>query len=117
MLERIGLRGEWARGEVQLADANAQQGILEHAFARAGFYGEFKARILEQLNFRFRAGRINPDNTVSDEGDLWVFEPAVVIGSGKLTFLIAYQLTMLVDADYSRESPPDVGYAKFFLQY
>ncbi len=117
VLDRIGLRGEWARGEVQLPGSNYQQGMIEHSFARAGFYGELLAQILEELNFRFRLGRINPDNTVSDEGDVWVFEPALIVGSGKLTFRIAYQMTMQAGEGYSARNPPDMAYAKFFLQY
>jgi len=117
VLDRIGLRGEWSRGEIQLAEMNDQQGILEHAFARAGFYGELTVQLLEQLSFRFRTGRVNPDNTVEDEGDLWVFEPALIIGSGKLTLRIAYQMTMLAGQDYSAKNPPDMAYAKFWLQY
>ncbi|MFC1654595.1 hypothetical protein ACFL2F_02215 [Myxococcota bacterium] len=117
VLERIGLRGEWSRGEVQLSGQNDQQGVLEHAFARAGFYGELTVQLLEQLSFRFRTGRVNPDNTVEDEGDLWVFEPALIIGSGKLTLRVAYQMTKQVGEDYSAKNPPDMAYAKFFLQY
>jgi hypothetical protein len=117
VLDRIGLRGEWSRGEVQLSGMNDQQGILEHAFARAGFYGELTVQLLEQLSFRFRTGRVNPDNTVEDEGDLWIFEPAFIIGSGKLTLRVAYQMTMQAGQDYSTKNPPDMAYAKFFLQY
>jgi hypothetical protein len=117
VLDRIGLRGEWSRGEVQLQDSNNQQGIMEHAFARAGFYGELTVQILEKLSFRFRTGRVNPDNTVEDDTDLWVFEPAFIIGSGKLTLRIAYQMTMLASGGYSAKNPPDIAYAKFWLQY
>ena len=117
VLKRIGLRGEWSRGEVQLAGANDQQGLIEHAFARAGFYGELTVQLLEQLSFRFRTGLVNPDNTVEDENDLWVFEPAFIIGSGKLTLRVAYQMTKVSGQDYSAKNPPDMAYAKFFLQY
>jgi len=73
--------------------------------------------VLDVLAFRFRTGRVNPDNTVSDEGDLWVFEPAFIIGSGKLTLRVAYQMTKVSGQDYSAKDPPDMAYAKFFLQY
>jgi len=41
----------------------------------------------------------------------------LIIGSGKLTLRIAYQMTMLAGQDYSAKNPPDMAYAKFWLQY
>jgi hypothetical protein len=117
ILDRIRLRGEWARGEVQLPGENPQQGLLQHATARAGFYGEIQARLFDELAFRVRTGRINPDNTVQDAGDLVIVEPAFLIGSGKVTLTAAYQFTLSPDLDYSPSAPPDVVYAKVFLQF
>ena len=69
------------------------------------------------MTFRFRTGRVNPDNTVTDGGDLYVFEPALIFGSGALTYVLAYQMTMNIGVDYGPDAPPDILYAKFFLQY
>ena len=117
VLDRVGLRGEWARGEIQLVDFNYQQGLLKHAVARAGWYAELSVRLLDELSLRVRAGRINPDNTVTDADDVELLEPALVIGSPKLSFVVAWQLTKQTGQRYSATAPSDVVYAKVFLQY
>lgn len=118
VLEHMRLRGEWARGEIELAERNYQRGITEFAFARTGYYFEAQFGILQNLAFRVRTGRINPDNTVTDDEDIEVYEPAVLIGLGsKLWWTIAYQFTMGPGFDYDPKEPADVAYAKLFLMY
>ncbi|MBW2277016.1 MAG: hypothetical protein JRF63_05955, partial [Deltaproteobacteria bacterium] len=117
VLRRIGLRGEWARGEIQIPDSNYQSGIIDHAFARAGFYTEISSLLYEDVSFRFRTGLVNPDNTVTDEGDLWIYEPAVVYEAGKTTVLAAYQATKQTGETHKFKDPPDMIYAKLFLRY
>jgi hypothetical protein len=117
LLNRIGLRGEWARGELQYQDDNVQQGITQYAVAKAGWYGELMVRIVDMVAMRFRFGRMNPDNTVSDIDDVELLEPALIVGTPKLMFLIAYQITKSPNKAYSPYAPPDVAYAKVFLQY
>jgi hypothetical protein len=117
-LKDIRVRGEWARGEIQLPDRNHQRGFTEYAFARTGYYFEIQFGILQNLAFRVRTGRINPDNTVTDDGDIEVYEPALLVGLGsKLWWTFAYQFTARPGFDYHPKDPPDVVYAKFFLQY
>ena len=118
VLNRMSFRGEWARGEIQVPGENFQRGILKHAFARSGYFAEMNAALLRNLVFRVRAGRINPDNTVTDDGDIEVYEPAILIGQGKkIWWTVAYQFTARPGLDYDPENPADVAYAKFFLMY
>jgi hypothetical protein len=119
VLNRIGLRGEWSRGELQYEDNadNVQRGILPHASAKAGWYGELTIRAFDFAALRIRAGRVNPDNTVNDVTDIETLEPAIVIGSPKLAFIGAWQATRYAGKRYSPLLPPDVVYAKVFLQY
>lgn len=117
VLDRLGLRGEWSRGEIQLLTDNVQVGLTRHAVARAGWYGEALVRLTDDVMLRVRAGRVNGDNTVTDDNDVEVLEPAVIIGSPKLFFLVAWQMTKSPVRAYSISSPPDVLYAKVFLQY
>jgi hypothetical protein len=118
VLDRLRLRGEWSRGEVQLATSNYQKGIIRHAYARAGYYAEALYALAEGTALRLRVGRINPDNRVTDERDVEVYEPGILIGLGKkVWWTIAYQFTASPKNGYDPESPPDVAYAKVFLQY
>lgn len=117
ILNRIGLRGEWSRGELQHLDDNVQQGITKYAVAKAGFFGELTARLHDLVGLRVRAGYLNPDNTVTDINDIAVLEPALIIGTPKLSFIAAYQFTKASDRPYSPTLPNDVAYAKVFLQY
>jgi len=117
VLNRIGLRGEWARGELQFADDNVQQGITQFAVAKAGWYGELTVRLFDIAALRVRFGRMNGDNTANNDDDIETLEPAIVIGSPKLAFIIAYQFTKNPKRSYSPTLPNDVAYAKVFLQY
>ncbi|MFH1809277.1 MAG: hypothetical protein ABIJ09_11070 [Pseudomonadota bacterium] len=117
VVDRLRLRGEWARGEFKLPQRNYQQGVLRHAYARAGFYGEALLPLWEWVGVRLRGGRINPDNTVTDDGDLWVLEPAVILGKGKVTVLLAYQALLQDGRAYSPTEPADIVYGKFFIQF
>jgi hypothetical protein len=118
VLNRLRLRGEWAWGEVQTASDNTQQGLMKYGFARAGYYGELTARILDNLHFRMRLGRINSDNTVANDNDVEVYEPAFLINSGqKVMWVVAYQFTARPMLRYNPENPPDVLYAKVFVRY
>lgn len=119
VLNRIGLRGEWARGELQALnwDDNVQRGLTPHAVAKAGWYGELTVRLFDIMAVRVRGGRMNPDNTVSDVDDVELLEPALVFGSPKLAFLAAWQMTKNPNRRYSPSVPADVIYAKVFLQY
>jgi hypothetical protein len=119
LLNRVGLRGEWSRGELQTLDTldNVQQGITKYAVAKAGFYGELTLRLHDIVALRVRAGFLNPDNTVTDVDDIAVLEPALIVGSPKLSFIAAYQFTKASDRAYSPTLPNDVAYAKVFLQY
>jgi hypothetical protein len=119
VLNRIGLRGEWSRGELQYPnwEDNVQRGLTPHAVAKAGFYGELTVRLFDVLALRVRGGRMNPNNTVGDDEDVELLEPAIVIGSPKLSFLAAWQFTKRPNRRYSPTLPADVVYAKVFLQY
>ncbi len=117
VLNRIGLRGEWARGELQYPDDNIQRGLTPHAVAKAGWYTELTVRLFDIAALRLRAGRINPNNTVTDDSDVELLETALVIGSPKLAFIGAWQATKNPNKRYSPTGPPDVLYAKVFLQY
>lgn len=117
VLDRIGLRGEWGRGELQHLEDNVQAGITPHAVAKAGWYGEVMFRVIDLLSLRVRMGRINPDNTVRDADDVELIEPAVVFGTPKLSVLAAWQFTWNSGKPYSLISPADVIYAKLFVQY
>jgi hypothetical protein len=46
-----------------------------------------------------------------------LLEPAIVVGSPKLAFIAAWQLTKNPRRGYRPDSPSDVVYAKVFLQY
>ncbi len=117
VLDRLGLRGEWSRGELQYPDDNVQQGITSFAVAKAAFYGELTARLFDIVALRIRFGQLNPDNTVPDEDDVQMLEPAIIVGSPKLAFIAAWQFTKNARRKYSPTSPSDVVYAKVFLQY
>lgn len=119
LLNRVGLRGEWSRGELQTLDDldNIQQGITKFAYAKAGFFGELTIRIHDMVALRIRTGFLNPDNTVTNVDDVAVLEPALIIGSPKLSFIAAYQFTKASDRAYLPTMPFDVAYAKVFLQY
>ena len=62
VLDKLRLRGEWGRGEIELPENNQQRGLIEHNFARAGYYAELTYPIIEALKARVRVGRINPRN-------------------------------------------------------
>lgn len=117
VLDRIGLRGEWSRGELQALDENVQQGITAHAVAKAGWYAELTVRLVDLLSLRMRVGRLNPDNTITNADDVEVYEPAVVFGTPKLSLLAAWQFTRNSGKPYSMTAPSDVLYAKLFVQY
>lgn len=117
VLDRLGLRGEWGRGELQHLDDNVQQGITPYAVAKAGWYAEASFRIIDLLYLRLRMGRINPDNTVTNADDVEVYEPAVVFGTPKLSLLAAWQVTKITGRPYSLTIPGDTIYAKLFVQY
>jgi hypothetical protein len=118
VLNRLSFRGEWARGEIQIPGDNVQRGILRYAYARSGYFAEMNAALLRNLVFRVRVGRINPNNTLTDDGDVEVYEPAILIGQGKkIWWTVAYQLTTRPGFDYDHETPADVAYGKFFLMY
>jgi hypothetical protein len=119
VLRRLRLRGEWARGEIQLEHANYQAGILWHAVGRAGFYAEAQLGILEDFAARLRVGQLNPDDTVSNTRDIFLVEPAVIIGSSRLSVALAYQMCFNPNAAtaYDPKVPGDIFYLKFFLQY
>jgi hypothetical protein len=118
VLNRMRFRGEWARGEIEMAERNYQQGLIEHAFARAGYFGEMTARIWGPVVGRIRVGKINPDNTVTDRDDVEVYEPAILIGTGKkVWWTLGYQFTTGPGFNYGFDSPPDVAYGKVFVMY
>lgn len=117
VLDRLGLRGEWGRGELQHLEDNVQQGITKYAVAKAGWYGEGTFRIIDLLSVRLRFGRINPDNSVRDADDVELIEPAIVFGTPKLSVLAAWQFTWTTGRPYSLTAPADVIYAKLFVQY
>ena len=87
------------------------------ATGRAAWYGELTARLFDSVALRFRLGRVNPDNTVTDANDLEVYEPAIVIGSPKLAVILAWQFLKNPNKPYAPSSPGDVIYGKVFLQY
>ncbi len=116
-LRRLRLRGEWARGELQIEGENWQRGLTRFATLRGGYYGELTYPLTHAVAARARVGRVNPDNRVGDAGDVDVWEPALLINAGKLTFTVAYQLVARVGRPYRPKSPPDVAYAKLFLQF
>jgi hypothetical protein len=118
ILNRMRFRGEWARGEIEMPERNYQQGLIKHAFARAGYFGEMTVRIIDPVVGRLRVGRINPDNTISDSDDVEVYEPAILIGTGKkVWWTVGYQFTMAGGFQYGFDDPPDVAYAKVFVMY
>ena len=118
VLRTTRIRAEWARGEINLPERNYQQGITEYAFARSGYYAEIQVGVLRNLALRLRMGRINPDNTVTDDGDIEIYEPGILIGLGtKLWWTVAYQFTARPEFKYDPKDPPDIAYAKLFLMY
>ncbi len=118
VLKHMRLRGEWARGEIELPEGNVQQGLTKFAFARTGYYFEAQFGLARNLAVRLRTGRVNPNNTVSDTGDIEVYEPGILIGLGtKLWWTIAYQFTKSPTSPYSPTDPADTAYAKLFLMY
>lgn len=46
-----------------------------------------------------------------------MFEPAFIFGSGALTCALACQMIMNIGVGYGPDTPPDILYARFFLQY
>ncbi len=116
-LKRLRLRGEWSRGEIQLSDGNYQQGLLKHAYARAGFYTEGQIPVTRMIALRLRGGLLNPDNTVQDAGDQWMVEPAIIVGFRKVSVILAYQALIPVYGAYDPTLPGDHIYAKFFLMF
>jgi len=132
ILRKIRLRGEWARGEIQLpplelaqpdgstrkVETNHQRGLVQYAFARAGYYAELSYLVSDWLSLRARVGRVNADNTKrNDPRDVDVWEPALRLGNGKMIVTIAYQMVARVNRPYDAKAPADVLYSKFFLQY
>lgn len=119
ILDKVRFRGEWARGEIERPERNLQQGILLHNFARAGIFYEGSWQFAENMYFRYRGGRVNADNTKSNEEDVWVAEPAFIwwTAKGKLQITVAYQALIEAKKDYNPELPNDVLYTKFFIQF
>lgn len=125
VLDRLRLRGEWARGEIELPGRNLQAGLMgPYAVARTGFYAEATALVWETLSARVRTGRINSDNTQTQqtEEDVWLVEPAVVwwVFHNKAQLTFAYQWLMPAGRDLSAYDPLDPGdvvYGKIFLQF
>jgi len=117
VLDRLRLRGEWGRGEIQRPGHRFQSGVLDYSTARSGYYAEALLPLWRSLAFRLRTGRINPDNTVTDADDVEVYEPALLWGLGSgLIWTLAYQITTGPGLDWSPWEPADVVYAKFFLR-
>ncbi len=123
-LDRLRLRGEYGRGEIELPFRNLQtDGVIGatggFAIARVGFYGEATYSIVDTLGFRVRGGRINGDNTKREASDLWMVEPALLwtIAHGKVQLTAAYQFLLPEDLVYDPLVPGDVLYAKVFLQF
>ena len=123
-LDRLRLRGEYGRGEIELPFRNLQtDGVIGaaggYAIARVGFYGEASYTLVDTLTLRVRGGRINGDNTKTDERDLWMAEPALLwtIAHGKVQLTAAYQFLLPENFLYNPMEPGDVVYAKLFLQF
>ena len=123
-LDRLRLRGEYGRGEIELPFRNLQtDGLIGatggFAIARVGFYGEATYTLVDTLSVRLRAGRINGDNTVTNNADLWMIEPGLLwtIAHGKVQLTAAYQFLLPEDFSYNPLVPGDVAYAKVFLQF
>ncbi len=118
ILRHMRIRGEWARGEIQLDENNVQRGLINHAYARTGYYAEVIFGILRNLAVRLRIGRINGNNTISDDEDVEVYEPAILIGLGqKIWWTVAYQFLARPTLDWDPKDPPDSIYGKFFVMY
>lgn len=125
VLDRLRLRGEWARGEIELPGRNLQMGLIgPYAVARTGFYAEANAQIWEGLSARVRTGRINGDNTTTeqDEDDVWLAEPALVwwVFHNKAQLTLGYQWLVPAGRDLAAWDPLDPGdvvYGKVFLQF
>jgi hypothetical protein len=125
VLNRLRLRAEWGRGEIELPSRNLQVGLIgPFAVARTGFYGEATYWIVDTLAFRVRTGRINKDNTATAalEEDLWLLEPAFLytVAKGKVQLTLAYQSLLPAGrqvGQYDPLTPGDVLYGKVFLQF
>ncbi|MCC7074616.1 MAG: hypothetical protein IT383_25130 [Deltaproteobacteria bacterium] len=125
VLDRLRVRGEWARGEIELPGRALQVGLIgPYSVARTGFYAEGNLLLWEGLSARVRTGRVNSDNTTTlqDEDDVWLLEPAVVwwVAHNKVQLTLAYQALLpagrAVDA-FDPFDPGDVVYGKVFLQF
>jgi hypothetical protein len=125
ILDRLRLRGEWGRGEIELPKRNLQKGVIgDYATARTGLYGEATVLIWETLSGRVRTGRVNSDNTIttSPEEDLWLVEPAIIwwLAHNKVQLTLAYQMLLPAQREittYDPFDPGDVVYGKIFLQF
>ncbi len=125
VLDRLRVRGEWARGEIELPGRNLQTGLIgAYAVARTGFYAEADAVVWEDLSVRVRTGRVNSDNTgtAGDEDDVWLAEPALLwwVAHHKVQLTLAYQVLLPAARAVERYdpfAPGDVVYGKVFLQF
>lgn len=116
-LRRLRLRAEWGRGEIELQHANYRHGLIDYAVARAGFYVEAQDGLTDDVALRLRVGQLNPNDAVSDDRDIFMVEPAVVLGSPAFSLVFAYQLAMHPEGGYDPAAPGDVLYTKVFLQF
>ena len=125
IVDRLRLRGEYGYGEIALPFRNLQPGVLSvfglggYAVGRAAFYAEATESIVDTFAVRLRTGRINDNNTLLDNQDLWVLEPSLLytVAHGKVQLTLAYQFITRPDFKYSPQDPGDRVYGKVFLQF
>lgn len=100
VLRNLRIRGEVARGEVDLPQKNWMQGIRGYyGSRREGFNLEFSYRIVPWLSVRYRLGYLDPDyrkpdpdHRYNDVNDLIIHEPGIIARFGPLQWSLLLQL-------------------------
>jgi hypothetical protein len=120
VLKDVRLRGEFARGEVQLPLQNWKKGLFGyHGVDRFGYNLEISYRILPWLSARYRFGYLDPDNRVKDVNDLFIHEPGLVARFGPVQWSLLVQLhDIRVSKPYATE-PTDNSciFTRLMLRY
>jgi hypothetical protein len=93
VLRNLRIRGEVARGEVDIPQQNWKRGIRGYyGSKREGFNLEFSYRIVPWLSLRYRLGYIDPDDRYKDVNDLIIHEPGIIARFGPLQWSLLLQL-------------------------
>jgi hypothetical protein len=122
VLRNLRVRGEIARGEVQLPQQNWKKGIFGyHGFDRFGYNIEVSYRIVAWLDLRYRFGYLDPDNRgEKNVDDLIIHEPGLIARFGPLQWSVLLQLHKILGrTPYPPGQPVDNSciFTRLLLRY